>query len=96
MTLCLDPPRSTLSFAGSGVFARMARPLDAVVIDEAAQAVEPSTLIPLTLGIKQVHMKTDAHITIAEANSTLKISRGGVQHAHPSHPRHQAGDTVRG
>ena len=48
------PPRSTLSFAGSGVFARMARPLDAVVIDEAAQAVEPSTLIPLTLGIKQV------------------------------------------
>ena len=50
----LDPSRSTLSFAGSGVFARMARPLDAVVIDEAAQAVEPSTLIPLTLGIKQV------------------------------------------
>lgn len=49
-----DPSRSTLSFAGSGVFARMARPLDAVVIDEAAQAVEPSTLIPLTLGIKQV------------------------------------------
>jgi senataxin len=48
------PPCSTLSFAGSGVFARMARPLDAVVVDEAAQAVEPSSLIPLTLGIKQV------------------------------------------
>lgn len=48
------PPCSTLSFAGSGIFARMARPLDAVVVDEAAQAVEPSSLIPMTLGIKQV------------------------------------------
>jgi AAA domain len=57
---CYHPPRSTLSFAGSGVFARMARPLDAVVIDEAAQAVEPSTLIPLTLGIKQVTNAEDS------------------------------------
>ncbi len=32
----------------------MARPIDALVVDEAAQAVEPSILIPLTLGIKQV------------------------------------------
>lgn len=39
---------STLSFSGSGVFAKMAEPFDIVVIDEAAQAVEPSTLVPLT------------------------------------------------
>lgn len=47
---------STLSFAGSGVFARMARPLDALVVDEAAQAVEPSCLIPMSLGMKQVSL----------------------------------------
>ena len=45
---------STLSFSGSGAFSRMARAFDVVIIDEAAQAVEPSTLIPLTAGCKQV------------------------------------------
>lgn len=45
---------STLSFAGSGTFERMSRPFDVVVIDEAAQAVEPSTLVPLALGCQQV------------------------------------------
>ena len=39
---------STLSFAGSGVFAKMTAPFDVVIIDEAAQAVEPSTLVPLS------------------------------------------------
>ena len=45
---------STLSFAGSGIFARMSRRFDVIIIDEAAQAVEPSTLVPLVNGCKQV------------------------------------------
>lgn len=37
---------STLAYAGSGVFSRMSRPFDVVVIDEAAQAVTHPTLPP--------------------------------------------------
>ena len=45
---------STLSFSGSPIFAQMARKFDVVVIDEAAQAVEPAILVPLVQGVKQV------------------------------------------
>ena len=50
---------STLSFSGSGMFARMTSQFDVVVIDEAAQAVEPSTLVPLCYGAKQVFLVGD-------------------------------------
>lgn len=47
---------STLAFSGSGVFTKMARKFDAIVIDEAAQAVEPSVLVALTQGAPQVYL----------------------------------------
>lgn len=50
---------STLSFAGASVFYRLSKKFDVVVIDEAAQAVEPSTLVPLVMGCKQVYLVGD-------------------------------------
>ena len=50
---------STLSFAGSGLFSRFGGTFDVVVIDEAAQAVEPSVLVPLIHGCKQLFLVGD-------------------------------------
>ncbi|CAA6663788.1 unnamed protein product [Spirodela intermedia] len=50
---------STLSFSGSTLFGRMNRAFDVVIIDEAAQAVEPATLVPLAHGCKQVFLVGD-------------------------------------
>lgn len=50
---------STLSFSGSGLFTRMSRSFDVVVIDEAAQAVEPSILVPLAYGCRQLFLVGD-------------------------------------
>ncbi|VFQ59069.1 unnamed protein product [Cuscuta campestris] len=50
---------STLSFSGSPVFSKLNHGFDVVIIDEAAQAVEPSTLIPLSNGCKQVFLVGD-------------------------------------
>jgi senataxin len=45
---------STLAFSGSAAFKTISAPFDAVVIDEAAQALEPSCLVPQKAGIWQV------------------------------------------
>ncbi|CAL9186896.1 unnamed protein product [Musa hybrid cultivar] len=50
---------STLSFSGSAHFSRMNRVFDVVIIDEAAQAVEPATLVPLVHGCRQVFLVGD-------------------------------------
>eukprot|EP00803_Ostreobium_quekettii_P007947 evm.model.scf_520.6 EVM.evm.TU.scf_520.6 scf_520:61854-71225(+) len=50
---------STLGFSGSSLFNRVSCKFDVVVIDEAAQAVEPATLIPLMRGCKQLYMIGD-------------------------------------
>ncbi|KAL3616777.1 putative helicase MAGATAMA 3 [Castilleja foliolosa] len=50
---------STLSFSGSSLFTKLNRSFDVVIIDEAAQAVEPATLVPLSNGCKQVFLVGD-------------------------------------
>ncbi|KAJ3675167.1 hypothetical protein LUZ60_004209 [Juncus effusus] len=50
---------STLSFSGSSAFSRMSRPFDVVIIDEAAQAVEPAIMVPLAHGCRQVFLVGD-------------------------------------
>ncbi|PSS19095.1 Helicase [Actinidia chinensis var. chinensis] len=50
---------STLSFSGSVLFSKLNRSFDVVIIDEAAQAVEPATLVPLANGCKQVYLVGD-------------------------------------
>ena len=67
---------STLSFSGSGMFARMTRQFDVVVIDEAAQAVEPSTLVPLCYGAKQVFLVGDPRQLPATVLSAVATEHG--------------------
>lgn len=50
---------STLSFSGSSLFSKLNSGFDVVIIDEAAQAVEPATLVPLANGCKQVFLVGD-------------------------------------
>ncbi|XP_027919451.1 probable helicase MAGATAMA 3 isoform X2 [Vigna unguiculata] len=50
---------STLSFSGSHVFSKLNRGFDVVIIDEAAQAVEPATLVPLANQCKKVFLVGD-------------------------------------
>ncbi|CAN0897718.1 Probable helicase MAGATAMA 3 [Linum grandiflorum] len=50
---------STLSFSGSALFSKLNHSFDVVIIDEAAQAVEPATLVPLSNGCKQVFLVGD-------------------------------------
>lgn len=45
---------STLAFSGGSLFRKVTVPFDTLVIDEAAQALEPSCLVPLAASIKQV------------------------------------------
>ncbi|KAI9103657.1 hypothetical protein K1719_023280 [Acacia pycnantha] len=50
---------STLSFSGSHVFSKLNRSFDVVIIDEAAQAVEPATLVPLANQCRKIFLVGD-------------------------------------
>ncbi|CAG9466793.1 unnamed protein product [Pedinophyceae sp. YPF-701] len=67
---------STLSFSGSGIFERIARRFDVVIIDEAAQAVEPSTMVPLSVGARQVYLVGDPNQLPATVISQQALARG--------------------
>ncbi|XP_038881790.1 probable helicase MAGATAMA 3 isoform X2 [Benincasa hispida] len=61
---------STLSFSGSSLFSKWNRGFDVVIIDEAAQAVELATLVPLANGCKQVFLVGDPEQLPATVIST--------------------------
>lgn len=72
------PVCTTLSFSGSSAFTRLTRKFDVVVVDEAAQAVEPATLVPLAHGgAKQVFLVGDPVQLPATVMSQVGCGRGG-------------------
>ncbi|KAK2638699.1 hypothetical protein Ddye_026494 [Dipteronia dyeriana] len=67
---------STLSFSGSSLLSKLNQGFDIVIIDEAAQAVEPATLVPLVTGCKQVFLVGDPVQLPATVISTVAQSLG--------------------
>ncbi|XP_018471146.2 probable helicase MAGATAMA 3 [Raphanus sativus] len=67
---------STLSFSGTPLIAKSNRGFDVVIIDEAAQAVEPATLIPLATKCKQVFLVGDPKQLAATVISTVAQASG--------------------
>eukprot|EP00775_Hariotina_reticulata_P010999 gene10999-11153_t len=67
---------STLSFAGSAVFQRLSKHFDVVIVDEAAQAVEPSVMVPLVMGCKQVYLVGDPVQLPATVISSTALEQG--------------------
>ncbi|OIW13193.1 hypothetical protein TanjilG_17549 [Lupinus angustifolius] len=67
---------STLSFSGSHIFSKLSRKFDVVIIDEAAQAVEPATLVPLANQCKKVFLVGDPAQLPATVMSEVAKSHG--------------------
>lgn len=68
---------TTLAFSGSSNFTRLVRKFDVVVVDEAAQAVEPSVLVPLAHGgAKQVFLVGDPEQLPATVISRTAVEQG--------------------
>lgn len=68
---------TTLAFSGGNSFARLVRKFDVVVVDEAAQAVEPSVLVPLAHGgAKQVFLVGDPEQLPATVMSSVAVAQG--------------------
>ncbi|KAL9691011.1 hypothetical protein QQ045_011428 [Rhodiola kirilowii] len=66
---------STLGFSGAA-FSKQSQSFDVVIIDEAAQAVEPSTLVPLSNGCKQVFLIGDPEQLPATVISPIAVKFG--------------------
>ncbi|KAG6741531.1 hypothetical protein POTOM_054793 [Populus tomentosa] len=64
---------STLSFSGSALFSKLNHGFDVVIIDEAAQAIEPATLVPLVNGCKQVFLVSKIHTNIKRLLDNLTV-----------------------
>jgi senataxin len=71
-----DIVATTLSFSGSNIFETIKKPFDILVVDEAAQATELSTLIPLRLGVNQIFMIGDPSQLPATVLSSTCIKNG--------------------
>ncbi|RMZ53306.1 hypothetical protein APUTEX25_004794 [Auxenochlorella protothecoides] len=68
---------TTLSFSGSASFVRLARKFDVVIVDEAAQAVEPAVLVPLAHGgARQVYLVGDPVQLPATVLSSRALAHG--------------------
>jgi hypothetical protein len=63
--------------SGSAVFQRLSKHFDVVIVDEAAQAVEPSVMVPLVMGCKQVRTTT-AQLTVSKSPSPA-LAGGAAQ-----------------
>ncbi|KAL0648656.1 hypothetical protein Bca4012_046947 [Brassica carinata] len=74
---------ATLSFSGSPLLAKSNRGFDVVIIDEAAQAVEPATLIPLATRCKQVFLVGDPKQLPATVISTVSQDSGLQKAGYP-------------
>jgi len=67
---------ATLSFTGSKIFLQMKKTFNVLVIDEAAQTVEPSTLVPFNWISNQVYLVGDPSQLPATVLSRKAISFG--------------------
>jgi len=71
-----DIVATTLSFSGSSLLLKMVHGFDIVIIDEAAQAVETSTLIPIQHQCKKIVLVGDPKQLPATIISPLAIKHG--------------------
>merc|ERR1712113_771930 len=66
---------STLSFSRTTIFKRITI-FDTIVVDEAAQSTEPSILLPLYKGVRQVFLIGDPSQLPATVISTRAVNYG--------------------
>lgn len=71
---------ATLAFSGGSLFKKVTVPFDTLVIDEAAQALEPSCLVPLAVSIKQVLAPPSLPYRVLLVSTILMASANMLTH----------------